>query len=81
MPAKGMSACQGEFACQRGVCLPGGCLPARGVSARQGEFACQGGVYLRGGCLPRGVSARHPPVDRMTDSCENITLPQLHCGR
>ena len=23
----------------------------------------------------------HPPVNRITDACENITLPQLHCGR
>ena len=23
----------------------------------------------------------HPPVDRMTDACENITLPELRCGR
>ena len=22
-----------------------------------------------------------PLVNRMTDACENITLPQLHCGR
>ena len=22
-----------------------------------------------------------PPVNRMTDACENITLPQLRCGR
>ena len=27
------------------------------------------------------VSVRHPFVNRMTDACENITLPQLHCGR
>ena len=58
--------------------LPRGCLP-RGVSA--------------GGCLPRGCLARGcllrvfchthplPPVNRMTDTCENITLPQLRCGR
>ena len=26
-----------------------------------------------------GVSGRHP-LDRMTDACENITLPQLRCG-
>ena len=25
--------------------------------------------------------ARHPPVNRITDACENITLPQLRCGR
>ena len=48
-----------------GECLPGGgwCLP-RGI--------CPGKVSAHGG----GVSAR-PPVDRMTDACENITFPEL----
>ena len=42
-----------------------------------------GGVCLTLGCLPgQGVSTRGgglhlPPVDRMTDACENITFPQL----
>ena len=40
--------------------------PSRG---RGGEL-----VSARGG-LPRGVHL--PPVDRMTDACENITFPQL----
>ena len=35
--------------------------------------------------LRRGVSAggygRPPPVNRMTDRCKNITLPQLRCRR
>ena len=40
-----------------------------GVSAREGCL---------GGCLPRGVVLyTYPPVDRMTDACENITFPQL----
>ena len=39
-----------------------------GVHA-QGENACSGG----GVCMPR---TPHPPVNRMTDACENITLPQ-----
>ena len=42
----------------------------------------------RGACMPRGMHARwacvprghgwhaRPPVNRMTDACENITLPQ-----
>ena len=55
-------------------CLPGGCLP-RGV--------------WPGGCLARGVSAQegvsgrqpHSPLVRITDAYENITLPQLLCGR
>ena len=67
-----------------------------GVSARGGVFASVGGVYPGWGCLPRGlsawevsaqgggVSATHThthPVNRITDACENITLPQLRCGR
>ena len=45
-------------------------LLGRGVSAR--------GVST-GGCLPGG-SARHPLlVNIITDTCENITLPQLRC--
>ena len=50
-----------------------------------------GGVSAWGGvCL--GVSARegvsgpvhagiHPPVNRITYACRNITLPQLRCKR
>ena len=56
----------------RCVCLPGGggrawCLPASGVSA------CRGGVSTQ-----RVVGQTSQPVDRMTDTCKNITLPQLH---
>ena len=50
----------------------GGCIPA---------CTGQGGV-----CIPacigqkrvsaQGVCGRHPPVDRMTDMCKNITFPQ-----
>ena len=49
----------------------GGCLNRRGV--------CPGGVSAWGvfawGCLP------DIPLDRMTDTCKNITLLQLRCGR
>ena len=48
-----------------GVC-PGGCL--------------SGGGGVLDVCPGEEVSAA-PPVDRMTDACENITLPQLRCGR
>ena len=50
-----------------GVC-PGGCLP-RGVSTH-GDGICQ-----------VGVCQTPPPLNRITDRCENITLPQLRCGR
>ena len=42
-------------------CLPGGVCPV-------------GCVYLGGVCL--GGVHPSPPVNRMTDSCKNITLPQ-----
>ena len=66
-------------------------VPAWGVPA-WGRCTCLGGVP-NGGGVPawRGVPAqggvsKHalrltPPVDRMTDACKNITLPQLHCGQ
>ena len=46
-------------------------------------------MHLEGGCLPKGClpgggclpNTPSPPVDRVTDACENITLPQLRCGR
>ena len=56
----------------------GGCLPlVRGVSAR-GRVSAQGCLPWKGvsagGCLPQ------PPLNRMTDTCENIPLLQLHCS-
>ena len=72
-----------------GVCLGGG-QPGE-VSAQ--EVSTQGVVCL-GGCLPGGVckgglpngecllgGVCQPPLDRMTDMCKNITLPQLRSGR
>ena len=49
--------------------LPGGCTCQGGVPAW--------GVYLPGGVPAQGVPAQVlPPVNRMTDRCKNITLPQ-----
>ena len=47
-------------------CLSRGCLPW--------------GCVCPGGCLPGGCLS-HNPVNRITDACENITLPQLCCRR
>ena len=51
-----------------------------GVSALGRGFVCSGGCLLWGGVCPWGVWypnmhwGRHPPVDRITDACKNITL-------
>ena len=57
-----------------GVCLvPGGCLPGPGGSA----WSRGGGVCLVPG--GGGLAGDPPtPVDRITDTCKNITLA---CGR
>ena len=49
----------------RSIHLEGTCMPG-GVHA-QGGHACEGDVR---------ATHPHPPVNRMTDACENITLPQ-----
>ena len=44
--------------------------------------SAQGGVCLRvfaWGSLMGGWSGRPPPVDRMTDTCENIIVKVLPC--
>ena len=45
-----------------------------------GEGVCLGGCLPREGVCPGGV-CETPPVNRITDRCKNITLPQLCCGR
>ena len=66
-------------------CLPEGCLPG-GVSACCGKHVCPEGlsaqgVCLPGVCLPEGVlpGGVLPPCGQ-TDTCENITFPQLLLG-
>ena len=69
----------------QGVSASGlGGVCSRGVSAPWGVWGgvCSGGVCLwsRGGLLlgvyPCMHWGRPPPVNRMTDRCKNITLPQ-----
>ena len=59
---------------QEGLCLGGGDLcPGRSL---------YGGVSVQGGLCPRGLLTEIPSsVNRITDRCKNITLPQLRCGR
>ena len=45
--------------------LGGGRVSAWGI-------VCLGVVFTCGGCLPNGVE--QPPVNRMTDVCENIII-------
>ena len=88
MSAQG-GACSVHGGCLPGRCLPGGGLPGgclpMGASAQKGVCAggvCAGGSawgYLPRGCVCPGVSAT--PPNRITDACENITLPQLRRGR
>ena len=69
----------------RGVSAQEGCLP--GVCVCTGLCVCPGLCVCLGGCLPRGVSAQEgclpgggvcqTPLNRITDRCKNITLPQL----
>ena len=74
LPGRGSPWQWGLFG--RGVSLAGGSpwqggLPARGVSLAEGGLPGRGD----GGCFPAYTEA-YPPVNRMTDACENITLPQ-----
>ena len=86
---RGVSALWG---CLPGVVWPGGLSRqvggggfAQGVSAWRGclarEVSGQGSVCRGGGVSAQGVSATHTLVNRITDACENITLPQLPCGQ
>ena len=52
----------------QGVC-PGGCVCARGGGVTRG-WGCVGGS------IPACNEADIPPVNRITDRCKNITLPQ-----
>ena len=51
------------------VCLLWGYLPERGVSARGRGLLPGGGL----GCLPARECLPGPPLNRMTDTCKNIT--------
>ena len=64
----------------RGVCVqegsPGVCVCPRMCMSRECPgCVCLGGVTT-GVYTPR-PRARHPPMNRMTDRCKNITFPQV----
>ena len=67
----------------RGVCVPGpgGCVPGpRGVYLVPGGYLVWGVYLVWGECTwsREGYLVRYspPPVNRMTNRCKNITLPQ-----
>ena len=72
----------GDVCCQGDVPCPGGGVPgpwgvcsggftwSQGMSAARGMYLVLGGVSAPGGCQVL------PPVNRMTNRCKNITLPQ-----
>ena len=64
--------CSDCFGRGGGVCRGGG------VSAQR-KGVCPGEDLPAGGG-GRCLSAGQPPPGRMTDTCKNITLPQLRCG-
>ena len=63
-----------EVGLEGGVSLAGG-SPWRGVSLEGVGCLLGGGCLLGRGGIPACTEA-DPPVNRMTDACENITLPQ-----
>ena len=63
--------------CGGGVPGPGGCTWSGGVPGPVGCIWSEGVYLVRGGVPGQEL----PPVDRITDACKNITLPQLRCGR
>ena len=55
-------------------CVPHACCPyLQACTATKGVCTWSGGVPGPRGCLP---SLLLPPVNRMTNRCNNITLPQ-----
>ena len=76
----------------RGDVYSQGGVSAQGVSAQGGTC-----LWFRGGCLPLVLGGGHPlvpggvcipacngadpPMDRMTDTCKNISFANFVCGR
>ena len=64
----------------RGAVVQGGVWCLGGVVSRgvwcQGGLWCPGGGGVQGGMCPSACWDT-PPVKRMTDTCENITLPAM----
>ena len=76
--------CFGRVSGPGGVCLLWG-LSAPGASATRGvsaqKVSALGGVCSWGGVVSQHALRETPPVDRITDTCKNITLAKLLCSR
>ena len=73
----------GVYLVQGGVYLVRGVgVPRPGVYLVRGGVPGSGGVPGPGGCTWSGVCtwSGTPPVNRITHTRKNITLPQLRCG-
>ena len=60
--------------CSKQECIPVGCVSP--ALYRKGGLCPQGGLCPGWVCPWVGLCLRDPPVNRMTDRCKNITLPQ-----
>ena len=80
--SRGCTWSWGVYLVPGGVPSPGGCTWSRGVYLVPGGVPGLGGVPGPGGVSgPRGWCQVLPPVNRITHTCKNITLPQLRCGQ
>ena len=61
-----------------------GCLARGGMSAHRATVCPGGGVVsARGACLPKGgvcLGCVHPPVNRITDRCKNLSATPVADG-
>ena len=64
-------------ACSRGCLLLGGACSQGGACILSQGGAC---LWSQGVCI-QACNGADPPVNRITDTCKNINLPQLRCGR
>ena len=65
-------------------CIPPACWPYLPACIAQGGGVCSGGCLLWESCSGGGIPActeADSPIDRMTDTCKNITFANFVCER
>ena len=65
---------------QAGLCLRGSLSRRVSVQGVSVQGISVRGVSIQGGLCLGVFPDRDSPVNRITDTCKNITLPQLRCG-